>query len=67
MENNMKLHLYSPDKYFLILLILISGLEKMNPFEIMRSKRWKKNPNGIMFKELFKYIAGVNKVSSFFN
>ena len=39
------------------------GLEKMNPFAIMMSNRWWKLPASIMFKELFKYISGVNQVS----
>jgi hypothetical protein len=39
------------------------GLDKENPFLIMVSKRWQKSPASIMFKELFKYIAGVNQVA----
>merc|ERR1740119_2721 len=35
-----------------------AGLEKMDPMELMRSK---KRPSSYMFKELYKYISGVNK------
>jgi len=38
-----------------------AGLEKMNPFDIMKSKRYQKRPSSYMFKALFKYISGVNK------
>ena len=40
------------------------GSENMNPFEVMKSKQWKKAPTSLMFIELFKYISGVNKVKS---
>jgi len=39
----------------------MAGLKNVNPFTIMSSKRWRKSPNSIMFKQLFKYISGVNK------
>jgi len=39
----------------------MAGLENVNPFVLMSSKRWKKQPSSIMFMELFKYISGVNK------
>lgn len=38
-----------------------AGLEKMNPMQMMSSKRYKKRPSSYMFKELYKYISGVNK------
>merc|ERR1740128_191432 len=38
-----------------------AGLEKMDPMELMRSRRYKKRPSSYMFKELYKYISGVNK------
>jgi len=39
----------------------MAGLENVNPYVLMSSKRWKKQPSSIMFMELFKYISGVNK------
>ncbi|XP_023325404.1 uncharacterized protein LOC111699075 [Eurytemora carolleeae] len=39
----------------------LAGSENMNPFEVMKSKQWKKAPTSLMFIELFKYISGVNK------
>jgi len=39
----------------------MAGLKNVNPFTIMSSKRWRKSPSSMMFKELFKYISGVNK------
>lgn len=38
-----------------------AGLKNIDPFTLMGSKRWKKQASSIMFKELFKYISGVNK------
>jgi len=38
-----------------------AGLKNIDPFTLMGSKRWKKTASSIMFKELFKYISGVNK------
>ena len=40
------------------------GLEKMNPWKVMSSKRWKHHHTSKMFMELFKYISGVNKVNN---
>jgi len=37
------------------------GLEKMNPWKLMSSRRWKHHHTSKMFMELFKYISGVNK------
>ena len=34
----------------------------VNMMEMMSSQRYRKRPSSRMFKELFKYIAGVNKV-----
>ena len=42
----------------------LAGLDDMNPFEIMGSKRYKKRHESQMFMELFRYIAGVNQVDS---
>jgi len=39
----------------------LAGLDDMNPFEIMGSKRYKKRHESQMFMELFRYIAGVNQ------
>jgi len=39
----------------------MAGLKNVNPMMLMGSKRWRKSPTSIMFKELFKYISGVNK------
>jgi len=38
-----------------------AGLRNVSPLMMMSSKRWRKHPSSIMFKELFKYISGVNK------
>merc|ERR1712223_1036772 len=38
-----------------------AGLDDMNPFEIMGSKRYKNRHESQMFMELFRYIAGVNQ------
>ena len=40
-----------------------AGLEKMNPFSLMSSRRWKNHHTSRMFMELFKYISGVNQVN----
>merc|ERR1719245_1860077 len=37
------------------------GLDKMSPWTLMASKRWRNHHTSHMFKELFKYISGVNK------
>jgi len=39
----------------------MAGLENVNPYVLMNSRRWRKQPSSIMFMELFKYISGVNK------
>jgi len=39
----------------------LAGLDDMNPFEIMGSKRYKNRHESQMFMELFRYIAGVNQ------
>jgi len=39
----------------------LAGLEKMNPFDVMTSRRYQKTPKSQMFMELFRYIQGVNK------
>ena len=40
----------------------LAGLERMNPYEVMMSKRYQKTPRSQQFMELFRYIQGVNKV-----
>jgi len=40
---------------------LLAGLEKMNPFEVMMSRRYQKTPRSQQFMELFRYISGVNQ------
>ena len=42
----------------------LAGLDNMNPFEIMGTKRYKKRHQSQMFMELFRYIAGVNQVDT---
>merc|ERR1719327_1726421 len=37
------------------------GLEKMSPWTLMATKRWRNHHTSHMFMELFKYISGVNK------
>jgi len=39
----------------------LAGLEDMNPFEVMKSKRYKKRLESKMFMNMFRYIQGVNK------
>jgi len=39
----------------------LAGLDDMNPFQLMGSKRYKKRHESQMFMELFRYIAGVNQ------
>jgi len=39
----------------------LAGLEQMNPFDVMTSRRYQKTPKSQMFMELFRYIQGVNK------
>jgi len=39
----------------------LAGLDDMNPFEVMGSKRYKNRHESQMFMELFRYIAGVNQ------
>jgi len=39
----------------------LAGLDDMNPFEIMGSKRYQRRHESQMFMELFRYIAGVNQ------
>jgi len=39
----------------------LAGLEKMNPYELMMTRRYQKSPRSQMFWELFKYIQGVNQ------
>jgi len=39
----------------------LAGLERMNPYEVMMSKRYQKTPRSQQFMELFRYIQGVNK------
>jgi len=39
----------------------LAGLDDMNPFEIMGSKRYQRRHESQMFMELFRYISGVNK------
>merc|ERR1740137_496069 len=39
----------------------LAGLEKMNPYELMMTRRYQKAPRSQMFWELFKYIEGVNQ------
>ena len=38
----------------------------MNPFEVMKSKRYKKRLESKMFMNMFRYIQGVNKVEKFY-
>ena len=40
----------------------LAGLERMNPFEVMMSRRYQKTPRTQQFMELFRYISGVNQV-----
>ena len=42
----------------------LAGLDDMNPFELMGSKRYKKSYQSRMFMELFRYISGVNQVET---
>ena len=44
----------------------LAGLEDMNPFEVMKSKRYKKRLESKMFMNMFRYIQGVNKVEKFY-
>jgi len=39
----------------------LAGLEDMDPFDIMGSKRYKNRNESQMFMELFRYISGVNQ------
>jgi len=39
----------------------LAGLERMNPYEVMSSKRYHKRPASQMFRELFRYIQGENQ------
>merc|ERR1719180_452227 len=39
----------------------LAGLERMNPFEVMMSRRYQKTPQSQQFMELFRYISGVNQ------
>jgi len=39
----------------------LAGLERMNPYEVMMSRRYQKRPKSQMFQELFKYIQGENQ------
>lgn len=39
----------------------LAGLENVDPLVLMSSNRWQKTPTSLMFKELFKYISGVNQ------
>merc|ERR1711915_98446 len=39
----------------------LAGLDDMNPFEIMGSKRYQRSHQSQMFMELFRYISGVNQ------
>ena len=39
-----------------------AGLDDMNPFVLMSSRRYQRRPESQMFMELFRYIAGLNKV-----
>jgi len=39
----------------------LAGLERMNPFEVMMSRRYQKTPRTQQFMELFRYISGVNQ------
>merc|ERR1719422_160991 len=41
------------------------GLDKMSPWTLMASKRWRNHHTSHMFKELFKYISGVNKYQEY--
>ena len=43
----------------------LAGLDDMNPFEVMGSKRYQRRHESQMFMELFRYISGVNQVSLF--
>jgi len=38
-----------------------AGLEKVNPWVLMQSRRFQKTPSSIMFMRLFRYISGVNQ------
>merc|ERR1712123_182132 len=39
----------------------LAGLERMNPYDVMMSRRYQKTPKSQMFRELFKYIQGENQ------
>ena len=41
----------------------LAGLDDMNPFVLMSSKRYQRHHQSQMFMELFRYISGVNKVA----
>ena len=40
-----------------------AGLDDMNPFVLMSSKRYQRHHQSQMFMELFRYISGVNQVN----
>ena len=40
----------------------LAGLERMNPLEVMKSRRYQKTPRTQQFMELFRYIQGDNQV-----
>jgi len=39
----------------------LAGLERVNPWTILQSRRFQKTPNTVMFRRLFRYISGVNQ------
>merc|ERR1711892_224375 len=39
----------------------LAGLERMNPLEVMKSRRFQKTPRTQQFMELFRYIQGDNQ------
>ena len=41
-----------------------AGLDDMNPFVLMSSRRYQRRYESQMFMELFRYIAGVNQVDT---
>lgn len=38
-----------------------AGLERVNPWALLQSRRFQKTPQTMMFRRLFRYISGVNQ------
>merc|ERR550519_3007200 len=39
----------------------LAGLERVNPWAVLQSRRFQKTPQTLMFRRLFRYISGVNQ------